>query len=318
MLSEAKAADDSIREQLSLMLNVIAVGLAFVGVIISLLGVWGFVEVRKVKQIREEAKELTQNIEKHILAQVKTAIETAWSGLEPLFEELPLVGDDSQLASAPTPSISPDFALQWEEADALVTLGDKLNALGTPQKATAYFVRLADYWWVVESWPRATSRSQRAIALSPTSAEAHLAYATGLLNRARREQEAKIKLQVLADAERYLLTARRLKVANEALVLHHLGWTYDEREDYPKAIEYYRSALRIKNIPPESQAKYGYDLACTLAKAGQLREALDELKPIMSLEENWRLAETDADFDNIRNSPTEASELAKIIKEAKG
>jgi len=314
MLNDAKSGDDRIREQLSIMLDGIMYGLAVLGTIISVLVIWGFVEIKNVRKVRESAEELTLNIDKHIISQVRTAVEKDWGVLETLLNELPHISDEAKLANTPPSKVPSELALAYEEADSLIVLGDKLNAIGNPEKASSYFVKLARYWWVSESWPRATARSKRAIEINPTSPHAHWEYGIGLLNRVGREKEAAIKLPLLIEAESYIHAAKRLKIDDESKVFNKLGWIYDERRDYTSAIYYYGKALESATLSQSKRAKYGYNLACSLAKTGSLKESLRVLEPIMALEDNWRLAESDPDFESLRQTEDTRGLFQELIQ----
>jgi tetratricopeptide (TPR) repeat protein len=314
MLNEAKAADDQVREQLKLVLDAISTGLVILGTVISILVAWGFSEIAKVKKTRKDAENLTRDVNKYILSQVKLAIERDWAVLGPLLDQLPPISDEDALVNAPPRVIQPEQALAYQEADSLIVLGDKLNAISDPENASGYFVKLAHYWWAIHDWPRAASRSKRAIEISPTSPQAYWEYGAGALNRASVETDMALKLSLLRDSERCILTAQRLKIEDDSGVSYKLGCIYDTREDHDSAISCYKQALEDKNLPGQKRAKYGYNLACSLSKAGALQEAIAVLRPIIAQEKNWLLAQEDPDFDNLRNSDAAKLELGRLIQ----
>jgi tetratricopeptide (TPR) repeat protein len=313
MLREARTkADDRFRDYMSYVLAAATVVLTALALIFVALVVLGFREIRKLKRERRKVVKLRRDLDEHIVVHIKHSIEKSVE--RTAFENLPPLGDPTQLAGTHV-SVPPEIRLPYEETDAMVVLGDKLDALGDADKATGYFNRLAAYWWKAGDWARGAARSKRAIEISPTSAMAYVVYATGLMDRSSQTTDLPTKLQLLADAERHLQTARTLTPENRAVFLRKLGWIYDERQDFPRAIEYYRRALRERLDPP-TRARYRYDLACTLCKAGYLQEALDELRHIIALNDNWKLASRDPDFKNLRNSWAGA-EFEALIEEGR-
>jgi tetratricopeptide (TPR) repeat protein len=116
-------------------------------------------------------------------------------------------------------------------------------------------------------------------------------------------------------AGRELNTAEKLG-ANKAAVLHWLGWICDERQDYAKAIIYYRQAIAASGASEPNTNDYKYDLACSLAKAGQLQDALNILREVASVDKNWESIPEDEDFDKIRDDPSARAELERMLKDA--
>jgi tetratricopeptide (TPR) repeat protein len=329
VLHEAAARGDRFRDYITFILAAATLVLAALGAMFVILAAVGFREIRQLTELR-------RGLDDHIVAHIKKSIQMAWSGLDSTFGQLPPLGDSSQLAGREE-AFSPELRLPYEETDALVVLGDKLDALGGADKGTYYFNHLAEYWWRVGDWARGAARSERAIAISPTSHTAYEVYAIGLMNRSSGITIAEIrtKLQLLAEAERLVRLAWQLNPAirpgilhSPARIYHHLGrifnaqgwvyhslgWIYDERRDLARAIEFYRMALR-ERLAPAFRARYRYDLACALCKAGQLQEALAELRPIIALENSWQLALTDPDFENLRRFT--APQFEALIEEGR-
>jgi tetratricopeptide (TPR) repeat protein len=318
MLREAKERDDQLREQMSCLLTTTTYWTAILGLAITLLAIAGFREIYQIHKERKKVEELRHDLDRHIVGHIKTSIEAAWSGLGSQFEKLPPLGDKRRLAGSRPEAVSRENRLPYEETDTLVVLGDRLDALGGSDKATVYFSQLADFWWVVGDWARGAARSRRALEIGPTSYQAHLGYATGIMAQSSRlgSLEIKSKLLLLAEAERLLVRARQLRPGPDPSIQHKLGWIYDERGDFNKATEAYRVAMR-EAITPDSKARYGYDLACALAKTGRIEEALNELRPIIALQENWNLAQTDPDLQGLRQSQEHKDEFAALIEAGK-
>jgi tetratricopeptide (TPR) repeat protein len=321
MLRDAKERDDQIREQLTVILDATAGGLAAAGLLFAVLAVFGFRGISQLRNERKKAikerkkvKRLKRDIDRIILAHVKASIERAWSGLETQFHSLPEIGDQQRLSGSARLPIAAEEKQAYEETDLLLVLGDKLDALGSAEKATTYFNRLATFWWASGDWARATARSRRALEISPTSFAALVVYAKGQMDRSSRlpAAETRTKLLLLAEAERLLTRARLLKPEESAQLNHKLGWISDERGDFPRAAELYRRALS-EQLTPEVRARYGYDLACTLCRDGQLQEALEVLEPIINLDDNRRLAAIDPDFEPLRQSALHKVQFAALV-----
>ena len=63
-----------------------------------------------------------------------------------------------------------------------------------------------------------------------------------------------------------------------------LGACYMERGDYDKAIEYFKKALEIKEIPPEKLAHLHYNLGLAYEANGMLSDALDTFRQVLKLD----------------------------------
>jgi tetratricopeptide (TPR) repeat protein len=317
-LAQAEKREAELREQMTLMMTVIGDVLTALAVILVFLGAWGLVEMRKLRRLRREAEKLISDPDAHIRNVVRSAIDSTWSGLEGLFRQLPPFGGGRRLATDPKPMIAPAVALEYEDMDILILLGERLNAIGDAKKSARYLRALAKYWWTKEDWPRGASRSKRAIARNPVSARAHLEYANGLAYRASREPDPRLKIDLLTEAEREVRVAMGLaRRTRPACFLHKLGWIHDERGEYIEAADLYRRAIQDRGLTPEQRADYRYDLACALTKAGRLGAAIDELRLVLAVGENWRLAQDDPDLKALRESSSTRAEFKRIIEEAR-
>ncbi len=343
ILRGANEEDGRLREQMTLILDGTTFALTVILFILAVLAFAGIREFRQViktqrdaaarmvasseqaaqetKKILDEAaletqkvRDLSAGLDQRILEHVKGSIEKTWSGLMLHFDQLPTIGDKQRLAGSAPDLVSPEARQAYEEADLLVVLGDKLGSLGGAEKATTYFNHLARFWWGVEDWARATARSRRAIELAPTCFDAYLTFAIGLMDRSDRPPapDTATKLRLLAEAEWLLATARELKPEEAAQIVHRLGWIADEKGNFARAADLYANAL-TGQLTPELQGRIGYDLACAQCKLGQLQEAIDTLKPIIDLDDNRRLAATDPDFENLRQSSTLKVHFANLI-----
>jgi tetratricopeptide (TPR) repeat protein len=197
----------------------------------------------------------------------------------------------------------------------MLTLAARLDVIRSRERLAGFLTRLGEIWRVLREWPRATSRLKDAIEFDPKSGEAHFQYAICLAMRAHGEPSAAKREEMLAEASRELNTAQRLG-ADKSAVFHWLGWICDERQNYAKSIAYYRQAIAASGGSDPNTNDYKYDLSCSLAKAGQLQDALSTLREVVSVDKNWELIPDDEDFDNIRNDPSAKAELEKMLKNA--
>lgn len=123
-----------------------------------------------------------------------------------------------------------------------------------------------------------------------------------------------MKTRLLNEAEQECTQLIALTGKDE-LTLFDLGWIYDERGDYERAVTFYREAQerdvsgRYPNIT--------YNLACTYSKWGRYAEALDELQKVIGRDENWEDVARDSDFESLRNHPDFAPRFARIVEEAR-
>ncbi len=204
------------------------------------------------------------------------------------------------------------------------------------RKAT-YFVKLGKYWNVIENYPRAIARFRKAIDLNPKSWDGHIELAktfsylasrpkapesqkTRLLGQA--ETHANQALHLMRAEEHYACAQRLGSKENPAArdlqyelskILWILAWIADEREDYGRAIEFYREAR--ENDLKQKSLSITYNLACSYAKARRFEEALAELGKVILIDENWELVPLDADFDGLRADPIFGPRLERMIAE---
>lgn len=88
----------------------------------------------------------------------------------------------------------------------------------------------------------------------------------------------------------------------------------DERGDFQAAVSAYRESQKFDT--KEERPNATYNLACTLSKWGSphLQEALAELKKVIDIDDNRRLASQDEDFKNLRLDKELGPEFEALIK----
>ena len=85
-----------------------------------------------------------------------------------------------------------------------------------------------------------------------------------------------------------------------------------------RAIRYYKKARKIDQKEAQkkrrpTQSRIGYNLACALAKNGDLDEVVETLAP--NVHEFWEDVNKDTDFENLWSSPEHMERLRKFIAE---
>lgn len=100
-----------------------------------------------------------------------------------------------------------------------------------------------------------------------------------------------------------------IKQLNESIVqnekkaesFYNIGWIWDEKGNYEKAIEFYERSLEIKSgVDDTLYYDTIYNKACALAKCNRVEDSLIELKKVISKEEFKELAKTDEDLAILR------------------
>jgi len=305
-----------------LYLTIVAtIGIFVVGSGVGLLIFQGYQEGGRVRLAREEAEKLikdarelsdrmhsqTQDVEttkaridatdQSVRRRINETSEF-FRRLQPTFRErLGVVG---QLTRLPPP----EAVARFEEADILVVIADNNNSV-EKRDLVEPFITLGYYWRLVRNHERAIARFYRAVELRSDDLSARRGLCGALYNLAAAER-GPLKNELLNQAQKQCDEAQKLDGHNPR-VWFDQGWIFDERGDYEKAVEAYRRAqtLDFNNEWPNST----YNLACTLAKWGRLAVALDELKKVLGVENNWEDALDDPDLQALREHPDLGAEL---------
>jgi len=237
--------------------------------------------------------------------QVGKIIETAFAGLPPISG---LMGPSGGKA------LSLEERAKLEDADKKLGAWDQLRIGGSPTEMATYFTTAALYWRYYGDNERALERLERAVALDPRSVYAReklgqtLSYLAADTSPGSPEK-AKLLRRALSELEQ----AKKMQSPPRAETLHALAWTYDELGEYGRAAADYRDARA--RAPAHADA-YTYNLARSLAKAGEFSEALRELEAIVNTGDFALWAENDHDFKKLRAS-SYGPVFAELIKKAK-
>lgn len=240
---------------------------------------------------------------------VQKIINQAFTAL-PELERRWLLGKGEQPLSA-------ELRALLEDADKKVCAWDLLQIDWEPSDMAEYFVKLALYWRNSGDDERAIERLERAVALDPHSVTAHEQLGQTLSYVAAETPSGSPKKPMLLErAKKMLVRAQELQGTPRAETLHALAWTHDELGEYGEAVVLYKRA-RAQANSKEEIATYNYNLACALAKAGDLLESLVQLKQIIDQADFVLWAERDSDFDELRNSNLGPAFVELVDKEKK-
>jgi tetratricopeptide (TPR) repeat protein len=203
----------------------------------------------------------------------------------------------------------------FEEADIVIVLAEKSKWI-SPEDLVTPFIQLGNYWRLVENYPRAIARCERAIELDGDNWEAHRAKCKALYSLAAKPftgpgYKARLLAEAIAECRRSL----EMVGTPHPGLLFDLGWIYDEMGDYDKAVKCYRGAQRV-----DAQRDYpsiAYNLACSLSKLGEYGAALRELKTVIDVDNNWEDAPRDPDLEGLRNDRTYGASFQALVESVK-
>jgi len=156
-----------------------------------------------------------------------------------------------------------------------------------PEDAAAHYNR-GNAYADLEDYERAIADYDRAIELNPELAQAHS-------NRGS-------AYAALEDYERAIADYDRAIELNPELAQAHSnrGLAYADLEDYERAIADYDRAIELN--PEDAGARF--NKACAYALLKKVPQACDWLQKAITLDPQYRqLAQTDTDFDPIRDDP---------------
>jgi tetratricopeptide (TPR) repeat protein len=311
-----------------LYLTIVAtIGIAVVGLLVGLFIFEGYQEGGRIRLAREDWEKLrndalgqlnqarshVQDIEaaKARIDAADQSVRRSISTTSEFFRRLPAtfrerLGIVGQLNRLPPP----EAVARFEEADILVVIADNNNSVEKSDLVEP-FITLGFYWRTVGNLERAIARFFRALELRKDDLRARRGLCGALYNLAAATERGPLKNELLDQAQTQCDEAQKLDGRNPR-VWFDQGWILDERGDYEKAVEAYRRAqtLDFNNEWPNST----YNLACSLAKWGRLAAALDELKKVLALENNWQDALDDPDLQALRDHPDLGAEL-KVLCE---
>jgi len=184
---------------------------------------------------------------------------------------------------------------QMEEADIVILIADKIGANTQQNDLVAAFVRLGRYWNYLENHTRAIARFQRALAMDRNSWEAYQGMARAFYGMATMPGTAAwVRVRQLDQAEDYCRKAQLAAGQPRARILFDFGFIEDARSNLNSAINWYRAAKSAN--PGDELAIIKYNLASCYARTAALENALEELRDIVGVDENWECIPGDPDF----------------------
>lgn len=254
--------------------------------------------VTRQREIEKASSQAVENVRRQAIEGVSGFIETL-----PRLERRGIVGQAPELPS-------PEEVARFEEADILIVMADRTQDV-PKRDLFETFLRLGLYWRLVENFPRAIARFQRAIELEPTNPEAHRALALALHYLAAQPgTNTSVRDQLLSRAEAEVNAAIDV-LGERPILLFDLGWISDVRGDLGKAEEFYRRAQALDSVEAVHEPNIAYNLACILARRGKLPEAFAEIEKIIDKDENWEDVLIDPELEPLRSHP----ELGKALRE---
>ena len=102
--------------------------------------------------------------------------------------------------------------------------------------------------------------------------------------------------------------------------IYHLGLTLVHQKDTrDEAVAVFLKAIAMQPNAPEYLVLYHYNLACTYALQGKADKAYEHLEKLANFDSRsqFHLAQSDKDFDSIRNTPRFKQILEKIAQSGK-
>jgi tetratricopeptide (TPR) repeat protein len=314
----------------------VAVWAAVATLILAGLGYYGYSQLRDAEQRlatataavdranqaaanAEGALARIQSAETHVVLPAKERMEQLARSIDNALRDVQAYFDRVENLERTTvvgepPEFPPvEYVNRMEEADAVIMIAMRIEAV-EPARLAAVFMKLGNYWDFIENYARAIARYQRAVELEPGAWEAFFGLSRtycGLASRANINPDA--RQRQLALAEHYCEIAEQKASAPDVKLPLHRGWIAYERGDFIGAIEHYRDAFRLD--PRRKRAAVSYNLSATLAKVGYFAEALAELEPVITRDNNWEAAATDPDFAKLLE---DRGDLGKHFRELLG
>jgi tetratricopeptide (TPR) repeat protein len=216
-------------------------------------------------------------------------------------------------------------AVDLEDSDRFLVVVDQLGLSADKEMIVEHFLGLARYWMMVQNYPRALARVERAIKLLPGNPKAYRELARTLSHWASESESfppadrSKWLQRALNAVER----ARHLQGKDDSTVLFELAWTLDEMEQFNDAAEQFRKAREEERKEAAAEGReevfyFTYNLACSLAKAKRFEEASEEVRFFLEKwPKEWELIVQDSDLEEFRMTSPWREEVEKWIEEAR-
>lgn len=318
----AQASQASASSDMALIVGLMECFLAFIALLFVVAAFAGWDRWKRIAALGAEAQ-AKLDLAKSTLAEASTASSEigkmrsalAESGVEVemAFGKLPPVEFNQIMRLSPPAAIDPEVRCVFEDCDTLLIVSDRLGIISDKTKCAELFRKLGVFWRVADGYATSYARLERACELDPTNAR--LANEVGkTLSFWAAEQPPgsesrgeRLQLALLAHER-----ALELSKAEDAYILHDLGWTYDEIGDLEHAVEFYR---RAAEIPHDRRWKTCYDLACSLSRLKRFEEALSALKECAEIP--TLPIEADPDFAEMREDPKFGPQFSAIVAKIK-
>jgi tetratricopeptide (TPR) repeat protein len=276
----------------------------------------GYQEVGRVEQAKKNAEDLLARLQESVskikqseteidkirerLRATDDAVKKSIEATKVFYQDTPaefkeLLGLVGELGPIPNPTA----VARFEELDIQIVVADQNNSV-EKDKLIDPFLRLGSYWRIVGNQTRAIARFQRAVELDPDGLDARHGLCRALYNLAFNTKTPRVKANLL-DWAQLECDAERSRHPNHPLVWFDQGWIYDERGDYPQAVQAYQEGQRLDE--GGIYTNLTYNLVCSLVKSDRLREACDAFKKILHVPNAWEDALGDDDLEKLRASP---------------
>ncbi len=318
-------------------LSALALGLQILGGAAALLALFGFKEIRDLRKLREQAQGAVDEARRKAeaataktiaaeqaargasetvrrlaeqahenLGRIRGAALHAMEEVDRAFVMLPEleVGRD---ARAEPPAVPADISLAFEDADPFLVLCDRLGLFEDRRKTAAHLRKIGRYWRIVGNFPRSLARIKRAVALAPDEGENHLLLGQTLARQAARDRlPADEKRKTLEHARSAIHVASAKLGREDVTTLRELAWISYEQGAFADAAEAFKRARdedrqAVERRGAEIDWRLTYNLASSLAQAGQHHDGLTELEAIISACREH--ASSDPAFDPWRQPP---------------
>lgn len=249
-------------------------------------------EAHQASRLASEALASLEKFKDRLLGPLRDEIARAWDSLPDM--------DRRWVLGSERPPVPTDVSIAFVELDQVLVISDRFGWLRESPDGPDYFLKFGRYWRRLGEYPRARARFERASELAPASAEIQLQLSkTFAFQAADMDAGDTRRVDLLVRAQRHLDEAHKLNGGQYDFgLLHHLAWLRDEQGDYQAAVSAYEAAMGIMQVEGDRDklAAVGYNLACSLWKAGLFDRALAQLAAALIDESRVCHAEEDDDF----------------------
>jgi len=289
-------------------LDFISVYGTIAAVLAGILGFMGAVEIYRSRALRQQADDLIKTAKDgatHV-EQLRASLVNAWGKLD--IRSLPDVYAKSYIARVHHPSFAAEQRALWRDIDTVLSVADRLGIEVDKATSSENFTKLCRFWRLAEQYERAILRGRRAVELDPKNDRAHwqLSYALSYYCNASRESLDQTRRDAMLE-EAIFFGRRAHSLQTTAQALDAIGWALDEQGLHRRASEFFArardlEATRAKKEGGTPDETYGYNLACSLCRAGDLNEALAALRSVLGSETDLDAVSKDPDLAALKES----------------